>query len=157
SLDEESPARTIDKFLLAFGFPMARDTQRSENVRHQGGCLPGIGGVRLPKLGMHPLLLHAELGPEHEKYLDETDEPSPRGERDRGAKKAGQNAGVDGVANHGIGASGNQLVVLLNGYGAAPVPAEVLARPDGEEKAANGNSGSNPKGPEARRPELAVE
>ena len=61
------------------------------------------------------------------------------------------------VTDHGIGACGNQLVALLNRYGAAPVTGEVLARPDGEEKASDGNSGSNTKGPDARRPELAVE
>jgi hypothetical protein len=48
-------------------------------------------------------------------------------------------------------------VALLNGYGTAPVAGEVLARPHGEEKADDGNSSSNPKGPDARRPELAVE
>ena len=116
----------------------------------------GIGGIRLPKLGTHPLLLHAELGPEHEEYLDVNDDPAHLGERNRGAKKPGQNAGVDGVTDHGIGAGGNQLVALLNGYGAAPVAAEVLARPDGEEKAGDGKSSSNPKGPDARGPELEV-
>jgi len=39
--------------------------KRSEEVGHQGGGLLGIGSVRLPKLGAHPLLLHAELEPEH--------------------------------------------------------------------------------------------
>src|SRR6202035_4729843 len=57
----------------------------------------------------------------------------------------------------GIRAGGNELVALLNGYGAAPVSAEVPACPNGEEKANDGNSSSNPKGPDARRPKLAVE
>jgi len=61
------------------------------------------------------------------------------------------------VTDQGIGAGGNQLVALLNGYGAAPVPAEVLARPDGEEKTDDGKNSSNPKRPDTRRPELAVE
>src|SRR5215472_17437585 len=117
----------------------------------------GIGDIRLPKLGAHPLLLSPKLGPEHDEYQDETDEPAHLGERNRGAKKPGQNAGVDGVTDQGIGAGGNQLVALLNGYGAAPVPAEVLARPDGEEKTDDGKNSSNPKRPDARRPELAVE
>jgi hypothetical protein len=43
-------------------------TQRSEKVRHQGGGLMRIGGIRLAELGTHPLFLHAELGPEHEEY-----------------------------------------------------------------------------------------
>ena len=43
-------------------------TQRSEKVRHQGGGLMGIGGIRLPKLGTHPLLLRAKLGPQHEEH-----------------------------------------------------------------------------------------
>ena len=117
----------------------------------------GISGIRLPKLGTHPLLLRAKLSPEHDEYQDETDDPAHLGERNRGAKKPGQNAGVDGVTDQGIGAGRNQFVALLNGYGAAPVAGEVTARPDGEEKAADGNSSSNPKGPDARRPELAVE
>ena len=33
-----------------------------------GRGLMGIGGVLLPKLGTHPLLLHTKLGPEHEEY-----------------------------------------------------------------------------------------
>jgi hypothetical protein len=117
----------------------------------------GIGVIRLPKLRAHPLLLQAELGPEHDEYYDETDDPAHLGERNRGTKKPGQNAAVDGVTDQSIGAGGNQLMVLLNGYRAAPVSAEKLARPDGEEKAGDGNSNSNPKGPDARRPELAVE
>jgi hypothetical protein len=44
----------------------------------------GIGDVRLPKLGTHPLLLSAELGPEHDEYQDETDDPAYLGERNRG-------------------------------------------------------------------------
>ena len=117
----------------------------------------GIGGICLSKFGTHPLLLPAELGPEHEEHQDETDDPAHLGERNRGTEKPGQNAGVDGMTDEGIGTGGNQLVVLLNGYGVAPVAAEMLARPDGEEKAADGHSGSNYKGPEARRPELAVQ
>src|SRR5580704_6409611 len=117
----------------------------------------GIGSIRLPKLRTHPLLLYAELGPEPEEQQDETDNPAHLGKRNRGAKKPGQNAGVDGVTDQGIGAGGNQLVALLNSYGVAPVAAEVMACPDGEEKADDGNSSSNPKRPDARRPELAVE
>jgi hypothetical protein len=75
---------------------VALDTSRSEKVRHQGGGLMGINRIRLPKLGTHPLLLHAEVGPEHEEYYDETDDPAHLGERNRGAKKPGQNAGVEG-------------------------------------------------------------
>jgi hypothetical protein len=33
-----------------------------------------IGGMRLPKLGAHPLLLRAELGPENGEYQDEFEE-----------------------------------------------------------------------------------
>src|SRR5215469_2274603 len=117
----------------------------------------GIGGIRVPKLGPHPILLGPELGPEHEKYQDETDNPAHLGESNRGTKKPGQNACVDGVTDESVRAGGNQLVVLLNGYRVAPVPAEVLARPDGEEKAADGHSGPNHKGRETRRPELAVQ
>src|SRR5580704_7801789 len=117
----------------------------------------GIGSIRLPKLRTHPLLLYAELGPEPEEQQDETDNPAHLGKRNRGAKKPGQNAGVDGVTDQAIGAGGNQLVALLNGHGAAPVAGEVLARPDGEEKADDGDSSSNPKGPNASRPELEVE
>src|SRR5215471_3019697 len=105
----------------------------------------GIGGIGFSKLGTHPVLLHPKLGPEHEKYQDETDNPAHLGESNRGTKKPAQNAGIDGVTDESIGAGGNQLVVLLNGYGVAPIPAEVLARPDGEEKAADGHSGSNHK------------
>ena len=116
----------------------------------------GIGGIRLSKLGAHPLLLLAQLGPEHNEDQDQTDDPAHLGERNHGAKKPGQNAGVDGVAYEGVGAGGNQLVALLNGDRAAPVAAEVMARPDGEEKADDGNRSSNPKWPDARTPERVV-
>ena len=127
--------------------PQAVSRVRSEEVGHQGGGLSGIGGIRLPKLGAHPLLLHAELEPEHEEDEDENDEPAHLGDCNRHAKKPGQNAGVDGVTDHGIGTGGDQLVALLNGDGAAPVAAEVLARPDGEEKAGDGDGGSQPEWP----------
>ena len=117
----------------------------------------GIADIRVPKLGTHPLLLGAKLGPQHDEYQDETDDPAHLRERNRGAKKPGQNAGVDGMTDQGIGAAGNQLVALLNGYGAAPVAGEVLARPSGEDEAHDSNSSSNPKGPDARRPELPIE
>ena len=65
----------------------------------------------------------------------ESDESAHLGEGNRHAKKPSQNAGVDGVTDHGIGTGGDQLVVLLYGDRAAPVAAEMLARPDGEKKA----------------------
>jgi hypothetical protein len=60
------------------------------------------------------------------------------------------------MTDQGIGSGGDQLVDQLNGYGAAPVAGEVLARPDGEEKADDGKNSPNRKGPDARWPELAV-
>jgi hypothetical protein len=78
------------------------------------------------------------------------------GEGNRHAKETGQNAGVDGVTDHGIWTADDQLVALLNGDGAAPVSAEVLARPDSEEKAEDGDGSSQPEGPKASRPELEV-
>ena len=105
-----------------------------------------IHGIRLPKLGTHPLLFHAELQPQHNQHKDKADDPAHLGECDGGAKKPGQNAGVDGVAYEGVGAGGNQLVALLNGDRAAPVAAEVMARPDGEENADDGNCSSNQNG-----------
>jgi hypothetical protein len=56
----------------------------------------GIGGIRLPKLGTHPLLFHTKLGPEHDEYQDEADDSAHLGEGNRGAEKPGQNASVDG-------------------------------------------------------------
>jgi hypothetical protein len=128
----------------------------SEEVGHQGGGLSGIGSIRLPKLGAHPFLLHAELEPEHKEDEDENDEPAHLGNCKRHAKKPGQNAGVDWVTHHGIGTCGDQLVALLNGDGAAPVAAEVLACPDGEEKTEDGEGGSQPEWPITSRPELDV-
>src|SRR5271156_2772860 len=99
-----------------------------------------IGGIRLAELGTHPLLLHAELDPECEEEENESDEPAHLGEGNRGAKQPCQNAGVDGVTDYGIGTGGDQLVALLNSDGAAPVSAEVPARPDGKQKAGDGDS-----------------
>src|SRR5271155_474469 len=115
-----------------------------------------IGGICLAELGAHPLFLHAELDPQHEEDEDENDEPAHLGDGNRHAKETGKNAGVDGVTDHGIGTGGDQLVALLNGDGAAPVPAEVHARPDGEEKAGDGDGSSQPERPKASRPELEV-
>jgi hypothetical protein len=127
-------------------------TQRSEEVRHQGSGLMSIGGVRLAELGAHPLFLHADLDPErNEEDENENDEPAHLGDCNRHAKEPGQNAGVDGVTDHGIGTGGDQLVALLNADGAAPVAAEVLARPDGEQKAGDGDGSSQPEGPKANR------
>ena len=63
----------------------------------------GIGGIRLPKLGTHPLLFHAELRPEHQEYQEQNDDPAYLGERNRGSKEPDQNAGVDGMPDQGIG------------------------------------------------------
>src|SRR5271170_43716 len=131
-------------------------TQRSEEVRHQGSGLTSIGGIRLAELGTHPLFLHAELDPEGEEDENENDEPAHLGDGNRHAKETGQNAGVDGVTDYGIGTGGDQLVALLNGHGAAPVAAEVLARPDSEQKAGNGDGSSQPEGQIANRPQLLV-
>ena len=76
-------------------------TQRSEEVRHQGSGLMSIGGIHFSELGAHPLFLHAELDPEHEEYENENDEPAHLGDGYRHAKESGQNAGVDGVTDHG--------------------------------------------------------
>jgi hypothetical protein len=67
------------------------------------------------------LLLPVELEPERDEDKDESDKPAHLRERDRGAEEPGQNAGVDGVADHCIGAGGDQLVSLLNRDGAAPL------------------------------------
>src|SRR5215469_11185004 len=117
----------------------------------------GIGGVYFPKLGAHPLLLHAELEPENEEDEDKNDKSAHLGEGDRGAKEPGQYAGVDGVTDHCIGPAGDQLVALLNRDGAAPVAAEVLSRPDGEEKAGDHDGSSKPEGPKPNRPGLKIE
>src|SRR5271155_5562828 len=111
-----------------------------------------IGSIRLAELGTHPLFLQAELGPEREEDEEESDEAAHLGGGNRHAKEAGENAGVDGVTDHGIGTGGNQLVALLNSDGAAPVAAEVHARPDGEEKAGDGDGSSHPEGPKASHP-----
>jgi hypothetical protein len=54
----------------AIAMPGSFRDRRSEEVRHEGRGLMGIGGVGFPKLGTHPLLLHAELEPEYEKDKD---------------------------------------------------------------------------------------
>ena len=53
-----------------------RFPRRSQQVGHQRRGLSGIGGIGLPKLGAHPLLLHAELEPEHKEDQDENDDPA---------------------------------------------------------------------------------
>lgn len=47
-------------------------------------------------------------------------------------------------------------MALLNGHGVAPVPAQVLARPDGKQKAGDGDGSSQPEGPKTNWPELEV-
>jgi len=131
-------------------------TQRSEEVRHQGSGLTSIGGIRLAELGTHPLFLHAELDPEREEDENENDEHAHLGDGNRHAKETGQNAGVDGVTDERIGTGRDQLVALLNGHGAAPVAAEMLARPDGEQKAGDGDGSSQREGPKANRPKLEI-
>src|SRR5580700_2050830 len=127
-------------------------TQRSEEIRHQGSGVMSIGGIRLARLGTHPLFLHAELDPERDEEENESDQPAHLGEGNRAAKEPGQNAGVDRVTDHGIGTGGDQLVALLNRDGAAPVSAEVLARPNSERKAGDGDGSSQPEGPKANWP-----
>lgn len=56
--------------------------------------MTSIGGIRFAELATHPLFLHAELDPEREEDENENDEPARLGDRNRHAKKPGQNAGV---------------------------------------------------------------
>ena len=117
----------------------------------------GIGGVGFPKLGAHPLLLLAELEPEHDEENDESHKSAHLGERDRRAKEPGQHAGVDGVTDHCVGPGGDQFVALLNRDGLAPVATQVLSRPDGEQKAGDHDGSSQPEGPKPSRPGLKIE
>src|SRR6516164_8091456 len=117
----------------------------------------GIGGVGFPKLGAHPLLLLAELEPEHDEENDESHKSAHLGERDRRAKEPSQHAGVDGVTDHCVGPGGDQFVVLLNRDGLAPVATQVLSRPDGEQKAGDHDGSSQPEGPKPGRQELKIE
>ena len=48
-------------------------------------------------------------------------------------------------------------MALLNRDGAAPVAAEVLSRPDGEDKAGDHDGSSQPEGPKPGRPGLKIE
>ena len=48
-------------------------------------------------------------------------------------------------------------MALLNRDGAAPVAAQVLSRPDGEEKAGDRDGSSQPEGPKPSRPRLKIE
>ena len=155
-----APIRRVNE---CTGFPALPREQcvsrcrRSEEVGQQGGSLSGIGSIRFPKQGVHPLLLHAELKPEHQEDEEESDKSAHLGQGDRGAKQPGQNAGVDGVTDHGIGPGGDQLVSLLDRDFAAPVAAQVLSRPDGEQKAGDHDGSSQPKGPKPARPGLKIE
>ena len=108
-------------------------TQRSEGIRHQESGLTSVGGIGVAELGTHQLFLHAELDPEREEHVNESDEPAPLRDGRSHAKKSGRNAGVVGATNHGIGTSGDQFVALLNGDGS-----------------------SQPGGPKASQPELEV-
>jgi len=64
--------------------------------------MTSIGGICLAVLGTHRLFLHAKLDPEREEDENENDEPAHLGDGNRHAKETGQNAGVDGVTDHGI-------------------------------------------------------
>jgi hypothetical protein len=116
-----------------------------------------VGRVFFPKLGAHPLLLHAELEPKHEEEKDESDKSAHLGEGDRCTKNPGQNAGVNGVTDHCIGPGGDQLMALLNRDSVAPVSAQISSRPDGEKKAGDHDSSSKPEGPKPSRPRLKIE
>src|SRR5262249_16473438 len=62
----------------------------------------------------------------------------------------------NGVTDHCVGSGGDQFVALLNRDGAAPVAAQVLSRPNGEEKAGDQDGSSQPEGPKPSRPELKI-
>src|ERR1700722_2387961 len=132
------------------------ETLRSEEIGHQGSGLASVGGIRFAELGTHPPLLYAEFGPIREEDENDNDESAHLGDGNRHAEESGENAGIDGVTNHGIGAGSDELVALLNGDGAAPVPAQVCARPDGEQKASDRDDSSQPERQIANWPELKV-
>ena len=92
------------------------------------GTAPGRG-LGSPKLGKHPVRPHAELGPEHEE-LGRNRCPAHIWESAIAVARNPVRMSVqDGVSDQGIEA-GNQLVALLDGYGAAPVAAGRVSRFD---------------------------
>lgn len=66
-------------------------------------------------------------------------------------------AGVNGVTYRGIGTGVDQLVALLSGDRAAPVFSDMHARPDGKQKAGDGDGNPQPEGPKKGPPELEVQ
>ena len=69
---------------------------RSEKVGNQGCGAVDIVGVRLAELRAHPLLFHAQLGPEHDKEKNENDEAAHLRDGDGEAQESSQNASQNG-------------------------------------------------------------
>ena len=65
-------------------------------------------------------------------------------ESDGGAKKREQNAGVNGMANHSVGAGTDELVPFLERDNAAPVCAEMPARPKRDADSGGGQQNAKP-------------
>lgn len=130
-----------DPDLLNIFAPGAVRFGGSEEIGHEGDGLSGIGSIRPPNWERGHSSSMRSLSQNTRKMRTKT--MSLRTwDCIRYAKKPGQNVGLDWVTDHGIRTGGDRLVALLNGDGAAPVAAEILARPDGEKNAGDGEGGS---------------
>jgi hypothetical protein len=128
-----------------------------EEIGNQGADLAGVGFVGGAELFAHPFFFESEFAPEGEEDEGQGEESPPFGARDGGTEESEEQSGVDGVADQGVGAGGDEFVVVFEGNGLAPVFAEIATRPDGEKKTCSADGGAQPEGPEARRKKALIQ
>ena len=132
-------------------------SNRSEKVGDQGGDAAGVGFVGFTEVRAHPLFFETQFAQEGEEDEGDGKQPAPLANGYGRTKKSEQQAGIDGMANQGVGAGGDEFVILLHGDGSAPVSTQLTAGPDGEEQTAGGNCRAGPEAPLARGEKALVE
>ena len=103
------------------------------------GAVDGVTGA---ELGFEKLLFAAGLEAEDADGEEEAEERAVVAGNEGGSGEGGQQAGVERVADVGVGTGGDELMVDLNDDAAAPVAAEDVAGPGGEGEAEDGEDES---------------
>ena len=110
----------------------------SKDEGHQGCDTPGIGFICISELSPHPTLFDPKLAPKGACRQRKRENTPLVAKCQSGAKKCKQEPRVNRVTNEGVRPACHELMSFLDRDGAAPVLAEMQARPNCKQQAAGG-------------------
>src|SRR6185437_14500270 len=129
----------------------------SKNEGYQRCDTPGVGLIGVSELLPHPALLDPQLVPQGACGQRKGEDRAQVAERQRRAEECKEQTRVDRVADEGVRPARDELVLFLDSHAAAPIPAQMQARPDGKQQPAGGQKYPNPERPFGRRQKMLGE